>query len=333
MTRGFWLLVSALIAAVLIPLLLGGTGLLGRLLDFPLDLLALMLGMILVCWNINAIRLRLLLRRLHRTTHLRALGIVMASEFAFCATPGGAGGPLTLMALLARRGVRPAQATAVFAVDQLSDLLFFVFALIGILIYAVFHALSPHVGWLLGGSAALLTGVIIVVLGVARYHRTVLRTNGRLLRLLGMEPLKRLHWGRKVLRFRNALQDSLRMPKTVLVSVFLLSSLHWLLRNSILYMTLIGLGSTIPWAWTFLVQMLAMTAGQASLLPGGAGSAELASGALLTPMVGTATAGAAILIWRFVTYYFYLIAGAPVFIHLAGRPLLKRLIRFRRPQP
>jgi hypothetical protein len=32
-----------------------------------------------------------------------------------------------------------------------------------------------------------------------------------------------------------------------------------------------------------------------------------------------------------VTYYFYLIAGAPLFLHLAGRPLLRRLVRFRQP--
>jgi len=30
-----------------------------------------------------------------------------------------------------------------------------------------------------------------------------------------------------------------------------------------------------------------------------------------------------------VTYYFYLIVGAPVFLHLAGRPLLRRLVPSR----
>ena len=59
--------------------------------------------------------------------------------------------------------------------------------------------------------------------------------------------------------------------------------------------------------------MLSLTAGQFSLAPGGAGAAELTCVALLAPMVGTSTAAAAILIWRAVTYYFYLLAGAPVF--------------------
>ena len=45
--------------------------------------------------------------------------------------------------------------------------------------------------------------------------------------------------------------------------------------------------------------------------------------------VGKSTTAAAILIWRFVTYYFYLIVGAPVFLQLAGRPLLRRLMPSR----
>ena len=46
-------------------------------------------------------------------------------------------------------------------------------------------------------------------------------------------------------------------------------------------------------------------------------------------MVGKSTTAAAILIWRFVTYHFYLIVGAPVFLQLAGRPLLRRLVPSR----
>ncbi|MEE4461814.1 lysylphosphatidylglycerol synthase domain-containing protein, partial [Azotobacter chroococcum] len=99
MSRGLWLLLGGLLAALLIPLLLGGSGLWRQLQSFPANLLLAMLGIILVCWNLNALRLRLLLPgyRLHQKD---ALGIIMATEFAICATPGGAGGPLTLMALL-----------------------------------------------------------------------------------------------------------------------------------------------------------------------------------------------------------------------------------------
>ncbi|WP_153629345.1 lysylphosphatidylglycerol synthase transmembrane domain-containing protein, partial [Pseudomonas aeruginosa] len=125
------------------------------------------------------------------------------------------------------------------------------------------------------------------------------------------------------------LHDSLRLPKRRLLAVFLLSSTHWLLRFSVLDLTLRGLGVDIQWAWTFLIQMVSLSAGQLSLIPGGAGGTELTSAALLAPMIGKSTAAAAIVIWRAVTFYFYLVAGGPVFAVLAGRPLLKKLISSR----
>ncbi|WP_313023897.1 lysylphosphatidylglycerol synthase transmembrane domain-containing protein [Pseudomonas lopnurensis] len=328
MNRRWWLLLGALLAAALIPLLLGGSGLFERLWRFPASLLVTMLGMILLGWYLNALRLRLLLGR-RKLGQRRAFGIVIATEFAICATPGGAGGPLTLMALLMRQGVAPTKGTATYAVEQLSDLLFFACALVGVLFYALTHALNAYIASLLGFSAALLIGVMVLLALLGRFHRQVFLLNGWLVTRLGMQAARKRRWARKLLGFRNALVDCFRLPRRILLAVFGLTILHWLLRYSVLYLTLQGLGSEIAWAWTFLVQLLALTAGQLSLLPGGAGSAELASAALLTPMVGKSTTAAAILIWRFVTYYLYLIVGAPVFLHLAGRPLLRRLLRAR----
>jgi len=119
------------------------------------------------------------------------------------------------------------------------------------------------------------------------------------------------------------------LPAQTLIKVFVLTCVHWLLRYSVLYLALRGLGADLQWAWCFLIQMLALSAGQFSLLPGGAGAAELTSAALLAPMVGKSTAAAAILIWRAVTYYFYLLVGGPVFLLMLGRPLLMKLMKIR----
>lgn len=327
MSRHWWILAAALAGAVLIPLLLGGSGLFARLRSFPLDLLMLMLGMIVLGWYLNAQRLRLLIGR-RKLAQGRAIAIVMATEFAICATPGGAGGPLTLMALLMRHGVAPSKGTATYAVEQLSDLLFFICALVGVLIFALTHAMNAYIASLLGITTALLIGLVVVLALLGRFHRQVFLLNGWLVGRLGVKQRRKRRWARKMIRFRNALLDCFRLPRRVLLGVFALTTLHWLLRYSVLYLTLRGLGSELAWAWTFIVQLLALTAGQFSLLPGGAGSADLASAALLTPLVGKSTTAAAILIWRFVTYYFYLIVGAPVFVHLAGRTL-SRLLRTR----
>ncbi|SEC33786.1 hypothetical protein SAMN05216205_2073 [Pseudomonas mohnii] len=329
MSRGF-LLFLGLLAAVLIPWLLGGSETWSRLQSFPLSELLIMFGMILLCWLINTLRLRLLLGdQRDKVSPVKSLGVVMAAEFAYCATPGGSGGPLTIMALLARNGVRPARGSAVFAMDQLSDLLFFLCALSGILIYALFQHLSQRMEWLLTVSAISMFGGLISCIVVARYHRGLIRLTGRLLARLNVKASTRVRWARKLLHFLAAFTDTLKLPFQTLITVFALTCLHWVLRYSVLYLALRGLGADLQWAWSFLIQMLSLSAGQFSLLPGGAGAAELTSAALLAPMVGKSTAAAAILIWRAVTYYFYLVVGGPVFLLMLGRPLLKKLMNFK----
>lgn len=329
MSRAWWLLI-ALLGASLVPLVLGGRPMLEQLASFPLDNLLLLLGMILLCWLINAQKLRVLLAgRAGPLSQRQSIGIIMASEFAFYATPGGSGAPLTLMALLARRGLRPAQSSAIFAVDQLSDLLFFLSALLVVLCYTLSHSLSPNLESSLLVSAVLLGGILFGVVLLARFQRRVICANGRLLARLGVKPRRRLHWARKLLHFRDSIATSLKQPRRRLALVFLLTSSHWLLRFSVLYLILQAMGVELHWAWTFLIQLLSLAAGLATLLPGGAGGTELTSLAMLSPLVGKPTAAAAILVWRVVTYYFYLVAGAPVFAIMAGRPLLRRLIGLR----
>jgi len=327
MSRAILLLIG-LLAAVLIPWVLGGSETWSRLKSFPLNGLLVMFGMILLCWIVNTLRLRLLLGdQRQKVSPIKSLGVVMAAEFAYCATPGGSGGPLTIMALLARNGVRPARGSAVFAMDQLSDLLFFLCALSAILIYALFQHLSQRMEWLLMVSAISMFGGLICCIAVARYHRLVIRLGGRLLVRLNVQSTTRMRWARKLLHFLAAFTDTLKLPFQTLVTVFALTCLHWILRYSVLYLALRGLGADLQWAWSFLIQMLSLSAGQFSLLPGGAGAAELTSAALLAPMVGKSTAAAAILIWRAVTYYFYLLVGGPVFLLMLGRPLLRKLMK------
>ncbi|QXH47925.1 flippase-like domain-containing protein [Pseudomonas xanthosomatis] len=324
MNRLAWLGL-ALLLAMLVPALLGGGELLPRLRSFAPGLMLQLLGMILLCWVINAARLRLLLgQQGARLGRVRSLGVVMATEFAICTTPGGSGGPLALMALLGRERIPASRSGAVFAMDQLNDLLFFFCAMLAIAAYALFHRLGHSQQSMLLGSALMLCAALAGVLALLRYRRGVIKTCGRLLRRLGVAAPRRRRWARKLLRFVHALADTWRLPKRTLALVFSLTCAHWCLRYSVLYLVLQGLGANLAWVPSFLVQMLALSAGQFSLLPGGAGAAELTSATLLTPLVGSSTAAAAILLWRAVTYYFYLLAGGPVFLCLLARPLLAR---------
>jgi uncharacterized protein (TIRG00374 family) len=323
MKRRYWALGSlGLVLSLGIPLLIGRGDALHLLKEMPLAFWLAALAIIALSWNVNAGRVRMLLSGLGRPMRqLTAVALIMASEFAICASPAGAGGPVTYVVLLKRHGLSAAQGMAIYAVDQLMDLLFFVTTLSALGVYwllvpARAQAYAPS--QLLPLFALLGVGLVAVLL-LVRFHRGVMLALLRVLRKLHVSHRRRRRVARWYAEFRGGLVMVGGFPPTRLLAIYALCATHWLLRYSVLYVVLRGLGVHVTWVYSFLVQTLALTVGQFTLLPGGSGGAELSATALLTPEVGAATAAAAIIAWRFATYYWYLIAGAPVFLVQAGR--------------
>ncbi|BBP03368.1 hypothetical protein TPL01_26880 [Sulfuriferula plumbiphila] len=322
MRRSLWLVAFGLVLGLSIPLLYGGSGLFQRLATFPLSLLGVVLTMIFVGWNFNAGRLRLMLSGIGQPmAHGRALATVMATEFAFCATPAGSGGPLTYVFLLRRHGVPGSDGAALYALDVLMDMLFFTTALLVIALALFIQPEQLRAGWQLALLAGLLMSVMALAWLAARHHRSALLWGGKHLRKWRVSPAARRRLARMLLRFRQGLRLTLGLSRARLLAIYVLCVGHWLMRYSILYVLIVGLDRHISWAYSFLIQMLALTAGQFSMLPGGSGGVELSFTALLAPVLDHATLGAVLLMWRFTTYYWYLIAGAPVFALFAGKAL------------
>jgi uncharacterized protein (TIRG00374 family) len=311
-----------LVLSLGIPLLIGRGDALHLLKGMPLWLWATTLAMIALSWNLNAGRVRMLLAGLGKPMRqLPAVALIMASEFAICASPAGAGGPVTYVVLLKRHGLTAAQGMAIYAVDQVMDLLFFVSMLSAL---GVYWLLVPARAQAYGPSQlmplfALLIGGLVAILLLVRFHRGVVLALLRLLQKLHVSHRRRRRVARWYAEFRGGLVMVGAFPPLRLLTIWALCAGHWLLRYSVLFVVLRGLGAQITWVYSFLVQTLALTVGQFTLLPGGSGGAELSASALLTPEVGAATAAAGIIAWRFATYYLYLIAGAPVFVWQAGR--------------
>ncbi len=320
------LLVAALIIGVSLPILIGREALLPVLARLPAERLLLMLGIIFVAWNLNAGRLRLLTGGMGM--HLRqgrALATVMATEFAICATPGGTGGPLTYAWLLKRQGLPMTRGAALYVADQLVDMVFFVSALLAFGLYWLAFPSDMHLGWQVAVLAGLLASGLFLVGWGLRHYRPLLLATGRLLRRLHISPARRRSLARRVLDFRRSLSLVRSYSSWRLVTLYLFCTGHWLLRYSILYLAALSLGAQIDWNYAFLVQMISLTAGQATFMPGGSGGAEASGSLLLLPYMDAATAAATVLVWRFVTFHWYLIAGGPVFAAVAGRPLWQRL--------
>lgn len=328
--RGLWIAIAGFTAAVAIPLLIGGRDALTQVMAFPPLMLLLMIAAMVLAWQLNALRLRLLLAgRAGDLSQTRAFLIIIATEFAARLTPGGAGAPLTLLTLLARSGLRPAHTSGIFVVDQLLDSLFFLGALLAVFAYLVVAALNVELVWMVALPVLFLITLLIMLWQIMRHFIGLLQFGGRVLRRFNVRRSTGFGLARRLLHVRNALLQTLRLPKRTLLLALSLASVNWLLRYSLLYLAIVGVGYSIEWGWSFLIQVVATSAGHVSLIPGGAGSTELASSAMLLPVLGAQTTATVILIWRFATFYFVLLAGAPVFVTLTGRSIAD-LLRTRR---
>lgn len=314
------LLLVAVIVGASVPLLLGGREVFAELRRIPVSWLLGMLALIFVCWNLNAWRLRLMLHgRAEGFGHRAALATVMGTEFTLNATPGGSGAPFAMAVLLRRHGVTPATATAVLAVDQLTDLLVFLMLLPTLAFYGLSRYLDLSGWWELAVPFALLSSVFTLVLLIARHHRALLTLIGGWLKKMHVKRARRFGLARSMLRFSRGVEETLAVPRRRLAAMFGLCLLHWLLRYSVIYLAVLALGKHVDWAYGFFVQMVAMGAGHLTLLPGGAGASEVAGAAMLSPWLGSLTTASTIVVWRFMTFYWYLIAGGLVMLVATAR--------------
>lgn len=310
---GFLIAVS-LALSLAVPLLYGGLGSLHQLRRLHLPELALLLAMVLLGWTFNAARVRLLARHLgHPLARRRALATVVSAEFAWAASPAGAGGPATYLFLLARHGLAPGRGAALVAVDQFTDLVFFATAMpIALTLYALHSGIS-HPLRLFALVAVLVLGGGAALAWLVRHYRPLVLGLGRLLRRVPRLRRARFRLARWLVQFKQGVRLLLAMGKGRLFLLYLFCVGHWMMRYGVLPVLLWLLGESVPWGYLFAIQALLGFVAHAAFLPGGGGGVEAAFGALLSPYLAPATSAFVLLVWRFCTFYWYLLAGGPVF--------------------
>ena len=321
-----WLILIAisLVLSLSIPVLYGGVDSLHTVQAVPVHSLLLLLAMILLAWCCNAARIRLLVRALGGQISRRAaLTTVIASEFAGVATPAGAGNPATYILLLSRHGLPVSSGAAVIAVDHFTNLVFFGTAMpLAIVLFAISGGISHPLR-----IAALMVGLLGLGLGLLvwlmRHYRSIVLMAGRF--LFRFRRLRRFRYrlARRALRFRRSIRVLASMGLGRLGLLYLYCLMHWMLRYSVLPLVILILGQAIPWGYLFVMQGVLLFLGQVTFLPGGGGGVEIGFSAMLTPYLNASTTAAALLLWRFVTFYWYLLAGAPVFALVTGKSVAR----------
>ena len=265
-------------------------------------------AMVALAWACNGTRTWLLAPVVARRIRWRAaLGVTLSAEFALAATPGGVGGIPVRVALSRRLGIPPEAALAIVAADVAADVLFFsmlwpfaAVAVAGLLarsglgakLASGWEAAHP-LAWLAGGGVMAALAAVLAARGWRRR-----RAGGRLDRLAG---------GAR--RTAGNIARFWRLGKTRFAASVAVAAVQWCCRYGVLPLTFYALGVEVPVLPLMLLQGCLFLISLLVVAPGGGGSVELLSGAVLPLFAPAALVGPALLIWRVATYHLYVLAG------------------------
>ena len=317
---GKLLLIAALSATIVAPLVLGGKAPVLTALHFPVQGYIVIFIPLAASWLCRSLKLSLLLRRVNlRPGFARVLGISIATDFAFVTTPAGVGGYAAGLHYLRRVGASTGSAAALVAADQGVDALFFVLALpIAGLIF-IGSATPGGLGQTtLIVSALIATLAVVALLARKKLAQWVFATNAlsrRWPRLLPMQLALREFFA----ELRADARPLLTVGPLFLLGIFVLSALQQLLRYSIFWLALLLLGHRVSFALTFLLQALVLQDAALTGIPAGGGAAEIGWSTAPGSWVSNDGLAAALLLWRVATLYVCLVAGAIAMVLLTRR--------------
>lgn len=261
-------------------------------------------------------------------TFKNALRVPLVEQLGNGITPFASGGqPFQLVAMM-QAGVEPGYATAIllmkFVVYQFVIVInFFVALLIG----ARFLADKVHVlkylmvfGFLI--HFAVIVGLILIMYWYG-FTKKVTDIALKSLKVIGFGgSKKRFERYQRIskwadLRLQNFHEESMRMTQnwTLLIKGVLLTTIQLLFYYSIPYFILLSLGYThINYILITSLHVLIVMVISIFPIPGGSGGAEVSFQTLFSSFISAPTALVlAMVIWRFLTYYFGMFTGMIAF--------------------
>jgi glycosyltransferase 2 family protein len=297
--------------------------LLGSLGEFPRHYLLLAVGLGLLPWLTNMLRLLIWTDFLgHRLPVRDAFQITLALDLGAAVSPTAVGGSLFKWGMLVQRGIRPGAAASLTTLPTVEDAIFFAVA-IPVAIYLtaswdlpVFQAVADRF------EANALT-VLVIAAGIALLTwlalRMVLggtlgtRTQRRSLRFLGR--LRRKLRGTWV-DAREVFHLVARDGKSRFALSLSLTAVQWVARYSVISALVAFLGAPVQPVLFWLLQWVVFSLMALIPTPGATGGAEAAfffiySAFIPDSVLGLATAG-----WRFLTFYLQLGLGSILFFLL-----------------
>jgi len=288
---------------------------------------------ILLSWIFSGLPFYLLTRVTRKPISFAAsLRVYLGGSFFGYITPFGSGLIPTQIYLLTGDGLTPGEATAV--TSSRATISSWLFVALGLMIFIIFRSsLSNSVKLsLLGIAAAAAIWSLITLFFIkqpVRAKASVSRIlHGRLLtRGLGEERLgkarDRIH--HEIDHLSLNLKDlfSLKNAPSI-IAVFLSEVVAWFGLFSVLPLVLFGFGVSGNLGQLIFRIFLLFAVAPVSPTPGGSGVVEAALTGLLQGLVPGEIIGLIVLVWRFLTYYLTLLAGAAIVLRFISKSSLSK---------
>ncbi|HJU72123.1 MAG TPA: lysylphosphatidylglycerol synthase transmembrane domain-containing protein [Gemmatimonadaceae bacterium] len=249
-----------------------------------------------------------------------ALRTSLGGDFAAAITPARSGAEPARFLILTEAGVRPAPALVVLFLELALELLSLaVLAIAAVVVFRGEGTMLNAVSAMLGGYAT-----FVIALGVAAYLLSRGRTGGpppdwaRSLRVNAFA----WRWVQRALRHLRASVEGVRNAHNGwLILAFLASVTHIAARLTILPAIVLSYDRSGAVAPLVFWPLALVYGGAAVPAPAGGGIMEVAFKATLSAAIPAAIFGAALIWWRFYTFYIYVPLGALAAGHLVLRAM------------
>jgi glycosyltransferase 2 family protein len=240
-----------------------------------------------------------------------ALRTTLAGDFGASITPARSGAEPARFLVLAEAGVPTPSALVVLFAELFVEALSL--ATVVIVVAIVFRHAGIVLGALVGVVGAYAGFVIgIAVIAVVLSKRHVNDAAPVWARRLGLAGRRWVVIQRWFAQIRSTVDSVRHIDLRWAVASYTMSVIHVAMRLCVLPALVLGAGANAPVAPLALWPLGLLYGAAVVPAPGGGGAVELAFRAALAPVIGPSLFAAALLWWRFYTFYIYIMLGALV---------------------
>jgi len=253
---------------------------------------------------------------------ITALRTTLAGDFGASITPARSGAEPARFLVLAEAGVPTSSALVVLFAELFLEALSL--STVVIIVAIVFR----HAGVVLGALIGVVGAYAGFVLGIAAIAMALARKPVREVapvwaRRLGLGGRRWTVIERWLAQVRTTVDSVRNIDIRWAIGSYVMSVIHVAMRLCVLPALVLGAGAVAPLAPLALWPLGLLYGAAIVPAPGGGGAVELAFRAALAGVIGKSLFAAALLWWRFYTFYIYIVLGAIVAGNTAMRAVRK----------